>query len=124
MATCSTAASADVAELFQAAAEGSGEDVERLLAGGADVGARDEEGNTALHVAAEDNPRTEVLGVLLEAGAPLNGEGKDGMTPLHWAAWKNTAEVVEYLVGRGADVRKTDANVRTALHLAAAANPS
>eukprot|EP00755_Sulcionema_specki_P026494 Sspe_Gene.85763::Locus_56514_Transcript_1_1_Confidence_1.000_Length_791::g.85763::m.85763 len=107
------------AVLFRSAKSGCGEEVKLLLDGGADVGARDEVGDTALHIAARHNPRIEVLEVLLEAGAHLNGEG-GWLTPLHVAAMDNT---VEYLVGRGADVKVADLQHDTALHYAAACNP-
>eukprot|EP00755_Sulcionema_specki_P038834 Sspe_Gene.23929::Locus_9374_Transcript_1_1_Confidence_1.000_Length_1180::g.23929::m.23929 len=112
------------AQLFRAAAEGSREEVEQLIAEGADVDAIDDDDFTALLLAAERNPRTDVIGVLLDAGATLNWEGSSRLTPLHMAALGNTGEVVEYLLQRGANVEARDANRDTALHCAASYNPS
>eukprot|EP00755_Sulcionema_specki_P036721 Sspe_Gene.107515::Locus_85681_Transcript_1_2_Confidence_0.857_Length_401::g.107515::m.107515 len=103
-------------DLLLAAVEGTAEEVERLLSEGTDVGA-------ALLTAARCNPRAEVLGVLLAAGAPLEVVDFLQRTPLHFAASHNTAEVVEYLIERGAHIGAFDGNGYSPLILAAADNP-
>lgn len=52
-----------------------------LLTSGADPTARDDDGNTALHLAAISYPwRTDLASVLLRAGAHLDAVNKDGNT--------------------------------------------
>jgi ankyrin repeat protein len=75
--------------------------VEALLAGGADVGARDPDGWTALHFAG----RADVAAVdlLLEAGADPGSTTTDGTTPLHQAAEHDNVDAARALIGAGAD---------------------
>ena len=56
-----------------------------LLAGGADVHARDKEGITALMCAAALNSNSEMIKVLLENGADVRAADKDGHDALWWA---------------------------------------
>jgi ankyrin repeat protein len=64
--------------------------------------------------------------VLLEGDAALvHARDKDGSTPLHCAAWKGHPEVIEFLLGAGADPNATNCNDHwgtTPLHAAAHAN--
>ena len=53
-----------------------------LLQAGADVNAKDRDGNTALILAAAENPT--VVSVLLKAGADVNAKDRDGNTALYW----------------------------------------
>ena len=58
---------------------------------GAELEARDEDGNTPLHwAAAKYNENPAVVQVLLAAGAELEVRDKDGVTPLHRAAAPGT----------------------------------
>jgi ankyrin repeat protein len=96
--------------------------VETLLAAGADVGARDGQGQTALHHAAAAG-HLEILRAVLRAGrdrARVNGRNRAGERPLHAAARAGHAEVVRDLLGAGARVRGRDGEGDTALTLAAA----
>jgi ankyrin repeat protein len=78
-------------------------DVVRLLIkNGASVAARTPKGAQALHVAASVD--VEMCQVLIDAGADVNSrELTLGYTPLHFAAHFGNAELVEFLLGKGAD---------------------
>jgi ankyrin repeat protein/beta-lactamase regulating signal transducer with metallopeptidase domain len=115
--------------LHQAAADGDVEQVKLLIARGADVNAKDGEGNTALHTAAE-HCHIEVAELLLESGADIEAEGAVGRTPLHCVAGsgfsgtlrkEQICEMAEFLIAEGADVNaayRTGASW-TPLHYAA-----
>ena len=57
--------------LFLAAHGGTAQDIQQVLAGGAEVSETDEKGRTAVHIAAFAS-NTEALGVLAAAGADMN----------------------------------------------------
>ena len=59
--------------------------VKVLLAGGADVNARDSEGRMALMLAAEKNSNPEVVKVLLAGGADVCAVDKWGNNAVWWA---------------------------------------
>jgi len=65
---------------------------------------------------------TRAINSLLDAGADINAcdAGQYGTPPLHWAAWRGRFEAVRTLVGRGADIHKTNlyggAALGTAIH--------
>ena len=112
-------------ELHAAAGASGVVEVEVLLKAGADVNAKDKDGDTPLHAAAGDNSSPAVLEVLLKAGADVNAKDADGNTPLHGAAFNNSSpEVLEVLLKAGADVNAKDTIGRTPLHAAAFNNPS
>ena len=92
-----------------------------LLAGGADVNARDLRGRTPLHEAARGNPDPAVIAALLAGGADVNASDLRGATPLHEAAQPNpramyNPEIIAALLEAGADVNARDDRERTALH--------
>ena len=94
--------------------------VKALLEAGANLEARNENGDTPLHRAAVFNENPAVIEALLEAGANL--EARDelfGRTPLHSAAGfnKNPA-VVKALLEAGADVNARNENGATPWDLA------
>ena len=60
---------------------------------------------------------------MLDVGVPVDSEDGVGLTALQWAAWKNSTDVTELLLSRGADVNKRSGDVHlTALHQAALYN--
>ena len=67
--------------------------IRALLAGGADIDARDEKGLTPLHKAAAWND-VAAIRALLDGGANVNARGDGGLTPLHLAAVKKLALAV------------------------------
>jgi cytohesin len=74
--------------------------VQALVAGGADVAARDSGGWTALHFAGRADVRAVEL--LLAAGADPLVTADDGTTPLHTAAEHNNVETARALIAAGA----------------------
>ena len=97
--------------------------IRQLLAEGADVNQRIENGVTPLHRAALNNTEPAVLAALLEAGADINSRDHQKATPLHQAALNNVEpKVIEMLLAAGADINsRTDYGI-TPLHWAAHGN--
>ena len=89
-----------------------------LIANGADVNAKDEDGWTPLRLAAQENA-TETAALLLKNGAEVNAKDNDGWTPLHPAAESNATETAALLLKNGAEVNAKNNNNVTPLHSAA-----
>ncbi|MCA8927018.1 MAG: ankyrin repeat domain-containing protein [Alphaproteobacteria bacterium] len=105
--------------LFEAAGEGSADEVGELLEQGAEVDRRDTGGWAALHFATQhDNPKTAL--VLIRHGAAIDiRENGVGDTPLHHAAMRGKDRVASALLDHGADVNAVNAFNATPLHEAA-----
>ncbi len=84
----------------------------RLLEAGADFGATDEAGNTALVYAVRGGDAAAVS-LLLEAGAPVNEGNREGATPLIEATF--SPDVLRLLLDAGADVNTRSGTGETAL---------
>jgi uncharacterized protein len=113
-------------DLFEAAAAGEIERVERLLAGAghpASIDAYSADGWTPLHLAAFFG-HTKIAEALLARGADVVARSRNGNgnTPLHAALAGNHKFVAGLLLGSGADVNAADAAGWRPLHLAAANN--
>jgi ankyrin repeat protein len=104
-------------ELCDAAADGELGNVERLLAHGAEVNAKNSSGMTPLHLAA-GNGHKDVAELLLAHGAEVNAKNSSGMTPLHLAAGNGHKDVAELLLAHGAEVNAKDNFGNTPLHCA------
>ena len=104
--------------LHRAAGErGQKEIVELLIAKGADVSAKTDNGVTPLHSAA-DGGQKEIVELLIAKGEEVNVKSSSGYTPLHSAASYGQKEIVELLITKGADVSAKTDNGVTPLHFA------
>ncbi len=78
------------------------DDVKVLLAAGAGVNDRDDEGRTPLTYAARWSPVPAVIQVLTAAGGDVNQKDQDGMTALLWAARESrNPDIVSTLLEAG-----------------------
>lgn len=91
-----------------------------------DINAKDESGNTPLHLAVEDN-RPQIVYFLIANGAKLNVENNEENTPLHLALQynhihpnftHNRLEIVSFLINNGAKLNVKNNNGQTPLHIA------
>ena len=112
--------------LHLAASNGQVETFNYLLEHGADLYLKDQEGQTALHIAAQLNSLkickliVEIYdkgGVLVNSGA--NGRWGDGETPLHTATRYGHTEIVEFILANVVDKNLVNENGDTPLSLAA-----
>lgn len=93
------------------------ERVEKFLARGADVSLVDNDGDTALHGAAQTG-NVEIIRMLLDKGADPNVKNKVGGTPLMWAAVYGHTDAARVLLSRGADASAKDNDGITAVEWA------
>lgn len=73
-----------------------------LLARGADPSRRLKDGRTTLHLSADRNSGTRVVGLLLDHGAEINARDDLDHTPLFYARQSEKTRIVEFLLSRGA----------------------
>ena len=111
---------AKLQHFFDAAENGDLQAVRWLIANGADVNAKNNDGWTPLLYAARKS--AEVAKLLIDNGAEVNAKDEDGRTPLLYAAGNNAAEVAKLLIDNGADVNAKNKKGRTPLHWAAGEN--
>ena len=93
--------------------------VKNLLAKseGIDINAVDEDGNTALMLAAFF-AKKDIVRALLDAGADVNVKNKKGNTALIIAAWHGRINMVKLLLAKGVDINVKDKYGNTALKIA------
>ncbi len=100
-----------VAELHEAVQFRSVDETRRLLAEGADIDARDNQGRTPLFLAW----RTDVVKLLIESGADVNARDSHGRTALDYVLSHRRAEAARLIIENGADVNARDAEGRPIL---------
>ena len=105
-------------DFIAAAADGDLAQVQRLMASGADVNARQKDGEAALLLAALNGHRAVVV-ALLEKGADVDVKWNDGWTALMAASRGGHREIVRVLLSKGADVNAEASRGWTALKVAA-----
>ena len=88
---------------MRAACNGVTEIIKALLAGGAEVDARNQYGNTALIEATNCAFGDEALKLLLDAGTKVDARNTEGRTALFDAAAKGSDKAVQTLIDAGAD---------------------
>lgn len=91
--------------------------VEALIARGVDHTARDEDGNTALHVAAKTG-RVEIAAILLDGGFDVYAKENSGATPLDLAADTGNKDMEQVLLTRKARLDEGSKKAGTAKQLA------
>ena len=78
----------------------------------------DDEGQTALHIAATTN-QDAIVEMLLDHGASVHTANRAGLTALHLAIRAGRKRMMELLLDHGSDIYRGDFNGRTVLHMAA-----
>ena len=77
---------------------------ELLIAEGVDVNAKDDEGDTALNLAAGEGGSLEIVKLLIAKGVNVNMKNGNGLNPLHYAVYGGHKEIAELLIAESADV--------------------
>jgi glyoxylase-like metal-dependent hydrolase (beta-lactamase superfamily II) len=115
-----TVTSSQPVQIYDAVTHGDTAQIRRLLEVHPElVGARDEKGNTPLHLAASLGDSATV-DVLIGNGADVNAKNKRGATPLFHAVGLGNVDVVSLLLEQGADVNAKTRSEWTPLHSAVA----
>lgn len=97
--------------------EGNTQGVIEAINSGANINAKDDDGNTAL-MSAAGNRHTEIANALIKAGADVNAKINDGRTALMLAADQGHTETVNALIEAGADDLTDNAGKTALIHAA------
>jgi uncharacterized protein len=101
-------------QLIDAATRGEVAEVQAWLARGAQVGARDERGRTALMAATQAN-RVEAAALLVAAGSDVNAKDNLQDSPYLYAGAEGRLEILKITLTAGADLKSTNRFGGTAL---------
>lgn len=109
---------------FAAVRSNNVEEVKKLISSGAELNARNEEGQTALHLAVLNGTFSDadapLVSELLSAGADKNAKQQNsGWTPLHLAIANNHVAAVSALLAHRVQTEVWDDRGKAPLHLAA-----
>ena len=104
-----------VKSLIQAVKDNKFVEIQRLIANGADINAKDEKGQTALIMASSFRNNKIMVEYLVDKGADVNKKDKHGNTALMVASFNGDTAVAGYLVGKEALVNTKNNNGWTAL---------
>ncbi|GMR35957.1 hypothetical protein PMAYCL1PPCAC_06152, partial [Pristionchus mayeri] len=96
---------------------GDEDEVDELLAKGADINTGTVDGLTALHQSVIDS-KPEMVRFLCKKGANVNAKDNEGWTPLHASACCGNLDIVQLLVEAGADLRAINCDKELAIDLA------
>lgn len=107
-------ASGENADLVEAAANNSLDEIKILIAGGCDVDSRDSGGRTPLMAAIEKN-HIEAVNFLISRGADLNARDKIGWSPMLYAVTNDRFDTAAYLIEKKVSVDSPDDGGTTAL---------
>lgn len=105
------------ADFLRAAENGDVRALELFVKQEMDLGVKDANGWTALHLAARAK-RQESIAFLLESGMSVDTPGLDEVTPVMLAAREGNTSIVRYLLKQGAKADMRDGKKRSALILA------
>ena len=109
-------------ELLKAARINDASVVKILIEQGADLGAKDGDGWTALHVAAAKGHEN-IIQLLISQGADVNVQSDDGWTALHEVIDSHENQEAKRLIENGADVLSREGDGQTVLHYASRKGP-
>ena len=104
--------------LMHAALKGDFATAKALLAAGANIAARNGDGNNALWLACVEQ-NVDMLDLLIDAGIDIDNRNENGATALMFAASSGRTEVVAMLLARGADIHAETPDGFSAMDMAA-----
>ncbi|WP_422137647.1 ankyrin repeat domain-containing protein [Endozoicomonas sp. ALC020] len=82
-----------------------------------EINAKDDQGNTSLHYAIQNND-IKMIAILLSKGADINIMNRLGYTPLHFAVQLENQEAIKLLIQKCANLNIRDNKGQTPLHVA------